>query len=250
MAADHDADVALDVDRVSKDFGGLGVLSDVSVRLKRGEKVTLIGPNGAGKTTLFNIVSGLLKPSSGRVRVFGRDVTAMPAHRRGRLGVGRGFQITNLFPELTVNDIAMLTAIRRSSRDYDFVRPFRAVGDAARAATAALARWGFADQQSIRIRELSYGAQRRLDICLALMMEPSVLLLDEPTAGLSALESTEVVAIIRALPRDLACLVVTHELRFGFEIADRVVALHQGRVVAEGSPGDVQADNVLRAMYF
>lgn len=245
-----ETDVALDVERVSKDFGGLRVLSDVSVRLKRGEKVTVIGPNGAGKTTLFNIVSGLLQPSNGRVRLFGRDVTGVPGHRRGRLGLGRGFQITNLFPELTVHHTAMLTVIRRSSRDYDFLRPFRAVDDAAHAAETALSRWGFSERRSVRVRELSYGEQRRLDICLALMMEPSVLLLDEPTAGLSALESTEVVAIVRSLPPDLACLVVTHELRFGFEIADRVVALHQGRVVAEGSPGEVQADQVLRAMYF
>jgi branched-chain amino acid transport system ATP-binding protein len=250
MAAEVLAGTALEVEAVSKDFGGLRVLTDVSVRLQRGEKVTVIGPNGAGKTTLFNIVSGLLRPSAGHVWLFGRDVTHLPAHRRGRLGLGRGFQITNLFPELTVHHTAMLTAIRRSSRDYDCLRPFRVAGDAALAAEAGLVRWGFAGRMSARVRELSYGEQRRLDICLALMMEPSVLLLDEPTAGLSALESTEVVGIVRSLPRELACLVVTHDLRFGFEIADRVVALHQGRVVIEGSPGEVQADHVLRAMYF
>ena len=145
----------------------------------------------------------------------------MAAHRRGRLGLGRGFQITSLFPELTVGQTALLTVIRRAGQDYHCFRPFSAAGGAAGAAEEALARWGFAGSPAARVRELSYGEQRRLDICLALMMEPTVLLLDEPTAGLSALESADIVAIVRRLPADLACLIVTHDLRFGFEVADR-----------------------------
>jgi branched-chain amino acid transport system ATP-binding protein len=241
---------ALHVERVSKDFGGLRVLHDVSLELGRGERVTVIGPNGAGKTTLFNVICGLLPASQGRVHLFGRDVTRLPVHRRMRLGLGRGFQITSLFPELTVRESAMLTAIRRAGKDYEFYRPFRSTGAAARTADAFLAEWGFETKGGARVRELSYGDQRRLDICLAMMMQPSVLLLDEPTAGLSATDSGSILALVKGLPADLTCLVVTHDLRFGFSVAERVVALHQGQVVIEGTPGAVQADQVLRAMYF
>jgi branched-chain amino acid transport system ATP-binding protein len=231
-------------------FDGLAVLNDITIELKRGERATLIGPNGAGKTTLFNVICGLLRPQRGRIILNGIDVSLLPAHRRARLGIGRGFQITNLFPDLTVAETATIAAIRRARADYAWHRPRALDALAAEEIGTTLGDWGFADLRGTRVRELSYGEQRRLDICLALLMKPDLLLLDEPTAGLSPRESADIVATLRNLPRHLTCLVVTHDLEFGFSIADRVIALHQGRIVTEGSPQEVRSDDLLRAMYF
>lgn len=243
------AQIALRVDSVSKAFGGLHVLAGVSLVLHRGERVTVIGPNGAGKTTLFNVICGLVKPNSGRVAFFGKDVTARPFHERARLGLGRGFQISNLMPELTVLQNAELTAVRTERRDYQFYR-LRRQGVAMQAARRLLMAWRFDDKRDVKVRNLSYGEQRRLDICLTLMMAPSILLLDEPTAGLSGTDAREIARIVLDLPRELSCLIVSHDLRFGFDVADRVVAMHQGRVVAEGAPDAIQGDALLRNIYF
>ncbi len=231
-------------------FDGLAVLNDISIELKRGERVTLIGPNGAGKTTLFNVICGLLRPQQGQVVLNDVDVSDLPVHRRARLGIGRGFQITNLFPDLTVWETATIAIIRQLREDYTFYRPVALDSAAVNELDATLRDWGFANFHATCVRELSYGEQRRLDICLALMMKPKVLLLDEPTAGLSVREGADIIETLGNLPRDLACLIVTHDLQFGFGIADRVIAMHQGRIVTQGSPKDVQAHDLLRAMYF
>jgi branched-chain amino acid transport system ATP-binding protein len=242
--------VALAARGISQAFDGLAVLNDISIELSRGEHVTLIGPNGAGKTTLFNVICGLLRPQCGQIVLNGIDVSDLPIHRRARLGIGRGFQITNLFPELTVLETATIAFVRRLREDYTLYRPVALDTAAIDELDATLRDWGFVKLYNTRVGVLSYGEQRRLDICLALLMKPNVLLLDEPTAGLSVREGAEIVETLGHLPRDLACLVVTHDLQFGFSIADRVIAMHQGRIVTEGSPKDVQAHDLLRAMYF
>lgn len=249
VAATVDGNVAIRVANITKDFGGLRVLRDVSLDVVRGERVTLIGPNGAGKTTLFNVICGVIPPTFGQVVLLGQDVTSLPFHRRVRLGLGRGFQISRLFPELTVAECAMLPLIRRQRKDYQFYRVDRITHDRA-AVARVLADWGFEKRHDVVVRELAYGEQRRLDICLAVMTHPTVLLLDEPTAGLSADESQDIVKVLRGLPRELTCVVVSHDLRFGFEVAERVVAMHQGQIVAAGTPDTVRRDTLLREMYF
>jgi branched-chain amino acid transport system ATP-binding protein len=222
----------------------------VSLELQAGERLTLIGPNGAGKTTFFNVVCGILRAHIGSITLNGSDVSALPAHKRARLGLGRGFQITNLFPELSVWDTAVIAAVRRARNDYRCFAPLH-LGSAEREEVeATLKQWRFDGMRDTRVRELPYGEQRRLDICLALMMKPSVLLLDEPTAGLSGDESIEITQMVKSLPRSLSCLVVTHDLSFGFGIADRVVGMNQGQIVTEGSPEQVRADDLLQKMYF
>lgn len=243
-------DAALAVHEVVHAFGGLTVLDNVSFDLDQGERVTLIGPNGAGKTTLFNVICGQLRPQQGQVVLNGIDVSHLPVHRRARLGIGRGFQITNLFPDLTVWETAMVAMIRRFHHDYTVYRSAAFDSAASDEVAATLRNWGFGKSHKALVREFSYGEQRRLDICLALMMKPNVLLLDEPTAGLSPHEGEGIIDAIKSLPRELACLIVTHDLQFGFGIADRVVAMYQGRVVIQGSPTDVQSDDLLRRMYF
>ena len=242
--------LALAARNIAHAFDGLAVLNDISIELKRGERVTLIGPNGAGKTTLFNVICGQLQPQQGQIVLNGIDISDLPVHRRARLGIGRGFQITNLFPDLTVWETATIAIIRRLREDYRFYRPVVLDSTAAEEIDVTLRDWGFANAHGTCVREFSYGEQRRLDICVALMMKPNVLLLDEPTAGLSAREGADIITILRNLPRSLACLVVTHDLQFGFGIADRVIGMHQGRIVTQGSPKEVQADDLLRAMYF
>lgn len=241
---------ALIVSDVFLSFGGLAVLKGLSLTLHQGERLTLIGPNGAGKTTLFNVICGLLRAQKGQVLLGGRDVSAIPAHRRARLGLGRGFQITNLFPDLTVWETAAIAFIRRGGDDYLCYKPLVVADDEREEIESVLRKWRFAHRLTSRVRELSYGDQRRLDICLTLIMNPSVLLLDEPTAGLSAEQSREILEVVRALPRSLSCLVVTHDLHFGFGVADRVVGMHQGAIVTEGTPQEVRQDELLRAMYF
>lgn len=231
-------------------FGGLSVLRGVSLELKAGERLTLIGPNGAGKTTFFNVVCGSLRAHIGSIILNGSDISALPAHKRARLGLGRGFQITNLFPELTVWDTAAIAAVRRASNDYRCFTPLHLHSSEQEEIESTLKQWRFDGMRDTRVRELPYGQQRRLDICLALMMKPSVLLLDEPTAGLSGDESVEITQMVRNLPRSLSCLVVTHDLSFGFGIADRVVGMNQGQIVTEGSPEQVRADDLLQKMYF
>jgi branched-chain amino acid transport system ATP-binding protein len=241
---------ALQVFDVFLSFGGLAVLKGLSLELQQGERLTLIGPNGAGKTTLFNVISGALRPQKGRVLLQGRDVSRLPTFKRSRLGLGRGFQITNLFPELTVWDTAVMALVRRRRGDYTFFRPLVLEQTERAEVECTLRDWRFSGMLETRVRELSYGEQRRLDICLTLMMNPSVLLLDEPTAGLSGEQSNEVLEIVRQLPRSLSCLVVTHDLQFGFGVADQVVGMVQGEIVTQGTPDQVRQDELLRTMYF
>jgi branched-chain amino acid transport system ATP-binding protein len=249
MIAEAPAKHVLVAKDLSLEFGGLQVLRGLSLAIHPGERVTVIGPNGAGKTTFFNVLSGLLRPREGQIVLNGRDVTSMSAYRRARLGLGRGFQITNLFPDLSIIETALLAQIRLGQKDLVFYRAYIPSAADLDRLNGMLATWGFQDTHR-RAAELSYGDQRKLDICLALLMNPTVLLLDEPTAGLSGAESGDIVQAIHNLPRSLTCITVTHDLRFGFDIADRVVGLHQGQIVTEGSPEEVQADELLRKMYF
>jgi len=252
MSADADdaATAALAARDIVHAFDGLAVLNGISIELKRGERVTLIGPNGAGKTTLFNVICGQIQPLQGQIVLDGNDVSRLPVHRRARLGIGRGFQITNLFPDLTVWQTAAIAMVRLRNEDYRCYRPIALDSQAREEIVATLRDWDFADAHGRSVRELSYGEQRRLDICLALMMKPTVLLLDEPTAGLSTREGNEIISLLKNLPRQLTCLIVTHDLQFGFGVADRIVGMHQGRIVTEGTPQEVQANDLLRAMYF
>ena len=239
--------IALAVDRLAHQFGGLRALDGVSLQAAVGERLVILGPNGAGKTTLFNLVTGLLRPTAGRIRLFEQDVTALAPYRRARLGLGRTFQITTLFPRLTVLDNVLLAVQGADGARFTLHRPL-----ASRIYTQAeqlLATWGLADRRDVPAQRLSYGEQRQVELLLALAGSPRVLLLDEPTAGLSPAETASVATMVRRFPRDLTLLLIEHDMDVALDLADRVVVLHQGRVLAEGDRDQIRRDARVAEIY-
>jgi branched-chain amino acid transport system ATP-binding protein len=241
---------ALEVDNLSHSFGGLTALADVRLAVAPGERRAIIGPNGAGKTTLFNIISGIFRPSTGRIRLFGQDVTRLPTHRRAQLGLARTFQISTLFPRLSVLDSMLLAVQGLDAARFTLHRRRAAYGHLLERAESLLADWGLADRARQVTRQLSYGEQRQVELVLALAGRPKVLLLDEPTAGLSPAETASVAAMIRRFSRDTTILLIEHDMDVALDLVDRVTVLVQGRVLAEGSKDEVRSDPKVAAIYF
>lgn len=240
---------ALVLDRITKRIGGIQINREVSVRLAPGERRALIGPNGAGKTTLMNIAAGALRPTSGRVLLNGADVTRLPVHRRARRGLARTFQITNLLPALTVGENAALAAQTGSWRRLDPVRPWSAWRSLWRDVDELLDRAGLAALRNTPVGQLPYGQQRRLEIVVAVARPCSVILLDEPGAGLSSEETEELLSLVFGLDPMLAVLFIDHDVELAFRLAHRVTVLHLGEVVAEGTPDQIRGTPVLDEIY-
>jgi branched-chain amino acid transport system ATP-binding protein len=234
---------ALAVENVSLNFGGLQALKDISLQVAMGERRLLIGPNGAGKTTLFNVISGVLRSATGAIRAFGQDVVGLDQHERTRLGIARTFQIINLFPRLTVveNVRLALQASPEHRRESLSALTDRTMD--------VLAAWQLADRAEKRITDLSYGDKRQVDLMIALCGAPRLLLLDEPLSGLSAAESAQVVGRIQALSREMAIVMIEHDMTVALGLADRVSVLHLGRLIAEGTSAEVQANTEVQAIY-
>jgi branched-chain amino acid transport system ATP-binding protein len=244
-----DGPTALAVSGLTHDFGGLRALNHVTLEVGAGERLVILGPNGAGKTTLFNIITGLLQPSAGRIRLFEHDVTALPPHRRARLGLARTFQITTLFPALTVLESVLLAVQGADRARFALLRPQTAFPQLFARAEALLDEWGLAERRAVPTRLLSYGEQRQVELILALAARPRVLLLDEPTAGLSPAETTSVAAMIRRFPRDVTILLIEHDMDVALALADRVTVLHQGDVLAQGSAEAIRRDPRVAEIY-
>ena len=232
-----------------KSFGSLRVTDDVSLRLPAGRRHGLIGPNGAGKTTLFNLITGQVKADAGRVYVGGIDLSGAPPDRRARAGLARSFQRNNLFSGLTVVDNLALACALKQRIGHVFWR--RAAGFAALHAEAEehAARLGLADRLGEQVSGLGYGTQRQLEIGLALLQEPLVLLLDEPTAGMSPRETAAMVDLLAGLPSGLALLVIEHDMDVVFRLAERITVLDYGRVLIEGTPSEVRRSPEVRRRY-
>jgi branched-chain amino acid transport system ATP-binding protein len=241
---------AVETEGLTQRFGGLVVLEDVSLRVAPGERVAILGPNGAGKTTLFHILGGQLRPTAGRVRLFGEDVTRWPPHRRAARGLGRTFQISNLFAPLTVRENVLLALQALAPRGARFfLRPLLADRALAARADAALDAWGMGALGSTLVANLSYGDQRQLEILLATAGAARLLLLDEPTSGLSAAETQQVRARLASLPPALTLLLIEHDMDVAFALAERVIVLHQGRVLVDDRPEAVRANQQVREIY-
>jgi branched-chain amino acid transport system ATP-binding protein len=225
---------ALAVEGLSRSFGGLRALSDISLTVARGERRLIIGPNGAGKTTLFNILSGALSASAGSVVLFGRDITGLAPYERAKMGLARTFQITNLFPRLTVIENVLLALQAAGPSAFCLHRRLRDNHRLLGAAIALLETWNLSAVAEQQAKAISYGEQRQLDLILAMATQPKLLLLDEPTAGLSAAEVVRVVGMVRSLPNEITILMIEHDMDVAFELADRITVLHQGRLLAEG----------------
>ena len=224
-------------------------MDDVALAVRPGERRALIGPNGAGKTTLFNLISGELPVSAGTIQLFGRDVTRTAPHRRTALGLARTFQISNLFPMLTVLENCLLAAQALTPARLAMHRPVAGYTELHERARATLLAVGLADRAGTTVSSLSHGEQRQLEIALALAGRPRVLLLDEPTAGLSPAESRLMADLLKRLDPSVTVLIIEHDMDIALEIARHVTVLHYGRVIADGSREEVQENPLVREIY-
>jgi branched-chain amino acid transport system ATP-binding protein len=240
---------ALNVTGLSKSFGGLRVASDVTLAVEPGERRLIIGPNGAGKTTLFNLITGELRPDSGSVKLFEQDITALPSRRRAHLGVARTYQIITLFPDDTILHNVALALLGLSPLRWNPFVPLRRQDALFARARAALERVGLAAIAERPLAQTSYGERRRVEIAMALAQEPKLLLLDEPFAGLSADERSDVHRLLAAIPRNVTLLMIEHDMDVALELADRITLLHFGQVIVEGTRADVVADPRTKEVY-
>jgi len=242
---------ALETRGLCKSFGGLRVTQSVNLCLAHGARHALIGPNGAGKTTLINLLTGNLRASSGAVLLNGEDISSISAHRRVRRGLSRTFQISQLFPQMTVMQAVTLAACQAEESSW-LTRAAVPLANRRRAAENAyqtLQKLGLVPVAATLIGELSYGRQRLVEIALALATRPKVLLLDEPAAGIPEGESGDVIATLSALPKEVTVLLIEHDMDLVFRFADRISVLVSGALLTEGTPAEVAADARVREVY-
>jgi branched-chain amino acid transport system ATP-binding protein len=239
---------ALEARGLTRRFGGLIATDNVSLRVEPGARQALIGPNGAGKTTLINLLTGVLKPTGGAVLLQGRDVTALSSNKRVRRGLARTFQINQLFPDLSPAESLGLAISERQGRGWDFWRP-AGNPDVVAEIEDLLARFRLIEVYDQPTRALPYGKQRLLEIALALACRPSVLLLDEPAAGVPEEERHDILAALAALPAEVAILLIEHDMDLVFSFAARISVLVAGRLLCEGTPAEIAADARVRAVY-
>jgi branched-chain amino acid transport system ATP-binding protein len=229
-------------------FGGLTAVNNVNFTLARGEIRAVIGPNGAGKSTFFNCLTGVLRPTSGRIYLNGEDVAGLPPHKISHKGIARSYQITNILPGATVLENVRIAAQSRH-HSWSLLRHYRSFADLIDRARAVLGSVGLRDKERELAANLSHGEQRNLEIAIALATEPELLCLDEPTAGMSVTETQATAELVREIARNLTILIVEHDMEVVMGLADRVTVLHYGAVLAEGTPGEIQANPRVQEVY-
>ena len=234
---------------VIKNFGQTEIIRGVNMEIKSGERHALIGPNGAGKTTLFNLITGIYPVTSGQVLLFGQDVTKWPSHRRTAMGMARTFQITSLFPGLTVLDNVLLAIKGLRPSKFVMWRFLSSYKDVYEKAYHLLEQANFLDRKDVEVRNLSHGEQRQLEIVLGLASDPKILLLDEPAAGLSSGESTEMTEFLMKLDPKLAILLIEHDMDVVFDVADEISVLHFGEILESGSPESIKQSRRVQEIY-
>ena len=233
---------------LERSFGGIRAVAGVSLEIPRGCLYAVIGPNGSGKTTLFNLLTGHTRPDAGRVRFDGHDITGMPYYKVTRRGLAKSYQITTVFPLLTVLENVRIAA-QSADHAYVFWRPADRIHRVVEHTEEVLGRVGLADQRDAVAGNLSHGDQRRLDLAIALATSPTLLLLDEPTAGMSPTETAATVELVRELNRDVTILMIEHKMDVILTIADRVMVLHQGATLFEGAPDEVKSHPEVQEVY-
>ena len=241
-------DPILRAEGLDRSFGGIHAVNDVSLEIPEGALHAIIGPNGSGKTTLFNLITGHTKPSAGRVHFAGEDITGMPFSKVARRGLAKSYQITTVFPLLTVFENVRIAA-QAASHSYVFWRPADGIKAITRRTEEVLERIGLADDRHVIASNLSHGDQRRLDLAIALATSPRLLLLDEPTAGMSPTETTATVELVKELNQDVTILMIEHKMDVILTIADRITVLHQGEKLFEGAPAEVKSHPKVQEVY-
>ena len=234
---------------VTKRFGSLAAVSDVTLAVERGARHALIGPNGAGKSTLFNLLAGTLKPTSGRILLDGHDITRRSDAWRSRAGLAKTFQHSSLFLSLSVSDNVAIAAQRVTGDGVRMRRSAKKCPGVDDSVARCLEQTGLSARASSRVSDLSHGERRQLEVAVALATEPTLLLLDEPTAGMSAAESGSFAALVESLPAEVTVLLIEHDLDVVFRLASRITVLHLGRVLADGDPASVRSDERVQQAY-
>jgi branched-chain amino acid transport system ATP-binding protein len=233
---------------VGKKFGGFVALKDVSVSFARDKLSAIIGPNGAGKSTFFNVISGAFPASSGRVTFEGRDITALPTHEYARHGIAKSFQITNVFPQLSAHENVRVAAQMQKTR-YNLWTPRARIRELIAQADDLLERVGIAAKRNSVARDMAHGEQRCLEIAMALACQPRLLLLDEPTAGMSPEETVRMMDLIVRLAAERTVILVEHKMKLVMGICQQLVVLHHGELLAQGSPDDIRANDEVKRVY-
>lgn len=240
----------LEIKNLSKGFGGVAATNDVTMTIEPGERRLIIGPNGAGKTTLFNLLTGTFMPDNGQILFFGDDITNMPMHRRSRLGLSRTFQVSSLMKGLSVIDNAILALQATEPMRWS---PYLTASERRRwkdSGMELLRTWSLAEKADQLVRQLSHGAQRHLEIALALARSPRLLLLDEPTAGMSPAETEAISDAVRSISREVTILIIEHDLSIAFALAEKVSVMHHGAVLLEGSVDEIRSSEEVTRIYF
>lgn len=242
------AGTALRVQGGSKYFGGLKALRNVDLEIGVGERISIIGTNGAGKSTLFNLIAGVYRPTAGRILLFDRDVTDLTIAKRARLGLARTFQTSRLFEHLSAAENVFVALGGSEFRGWSLAPSWRDKSRWSRV-ERLLSRVGLADRGSTVVADMSHGEQRQLELAMALALQPRLLMLDEPAAGLSPAERTDLVALLRSLPEEITLLLIEHDMDIALAIAHRVVVMHDGEKILEGSPDDIRNSERVRDIY-
>jgi len=240
---------ALQLKGLKKAFGGLPATNDVSLEVMQGERRLLIGPNGAGKTTLFNLVTGDLRADAGAIHLFGEDVSRLSPHQRAHLGLARTYQIIKLFPKDSLEHNVVLSLLGLSKARWNSFRSLLSEAELHREARRVLGLVGLEQRAGRPISEVSYGEKRRVEIAMALAQQPRLLLLDEPLAGLSREERSAVKSLISGISHEVTVIMIEHDMDTALDLADRVTVLHYGKIIVEGTRGEVVANPKTREVY-
>ena len=238
----------LEVEGITQRFGNFVALNNVSTRFEARKLSAIIGPNGAGKSTFFNVVSGAFPPSAGRLKFEGRDITGLPQHEFARFGIAKSFQITNVFKRLSAHENVRVAVQMRRSR-YQLLAPRAAMRDVSDRASELLARVGLSGLRDRPAADLAHGQQRALEVAMALAAEPTLLLMDEPTAGMSPEETKVMMDLIVTLAAERSVILVEHKMKLVMGICERMLVLHHGEFLAEGTPDDIRANAEVRRVY-
>jgi branched-chain amino acid transport system ATP-binding protein len=244
------SEAALSLVSVTKNFGGVRAVSNISMQVAPGERRVIIGPNGAGKTSLFHCISGALQATSGEIQCFGQNITHLSEPDRTQIGVGRTFQISSVFTELTVIENIALAVLGIREKKWNMWSSVNDIPDLQDKADEQLTLVGLPGKQDVSVKSLSYGERRQLELVLALVNGPRLLLLDEPCAGLSPAERQRLFSIIQKLPRSITMLMIEHDMDIALGLADRVTVLHRGEMILEGSAQEVRINPQVREVYF
>lgn len=238
----------LEVQGITQRFGSFRALHDINVAFHPGKLTAIIGPNGAGKSTFFNVVSGAFPPSEGRIRYQGRDITGMAQHEFARVGIAKSFQITNVFKQLSAHENVRVAAQMRRAR-FSIWRNRASIPELIDQADALLERVGLADARNRPAADLAHGQQRALEIAMALACEPTLLLMDEPTAGMSPQETTVMMSLIESLAQERTVILVEHKMKLVMGICQRLIVLHHGEFLAEGTPDEIRSNSEVKRVY-